>query len=81
MSTPGAYQATATSGSGCTVLYNAVVVTYPVVVATSTTSPTCPGGGDGTATGGAPGTAYTYRWNTAPVQTTATPAYITQVAN
>ncbi len=72
--TAGSYTCTITDANGC-VITRAVLITQPTPVtgSTTTTASTC-GNPNGTATvtpgGGTP--AYTYSWNTVPVQTTAT---------
>lgn len=71
----GSYVVTVTDGAGCTTTATVTIpVTPPIVVSVSSTSVSCFGGKDGTATaavfnGNSP---YTYVWNTTPAQTAAT---------
>jgi gliding motility-associated-like protein len=73
---PGTYTLLVTNGGGCTVT-DTVIITQPATALSATASQTnalCNGSSNGTATvNAAGGTApYTYIWNTAPAQTTAT---------
>ena len=69
----GTYTVTVTDSKGCTKTASVTITQPPVLNATALkTNVTCNGAADGTATvtasGGTP--AYTYSWNTTPVQTT-----------
>jgi gliding motility-associated-like protein len=70
--TSGTYTATITDANGCSSIIS-VSVTQPNALSatTSTTDALCNGGATGTATANASGGvgAYTYSWNTSPVQT------------
>ena len=71
----GSYTVTITDALGCTLSVNvSVPVTPAIIVSVSSTSVSCFGGKDGTASaavfnGNSP---YTYAWNTSPVQTATT---------
>ncbi len=71
----GTYYVSVKDGAGCTFI-STVIITQPVVLATTTThvNVACKGSATGTATadptGGTP--AYVYSWSTVPVQTTKT---------
>jgi len=86
----GTYNITITDANGC-IAATTVIITEPtpLVLAITQTDVSCTGGCDGTATvtpGGGTG-AYTYSWNTIPVQTTAIAAglcagtYVIQVTD
>ncbi len=72
---PGSYTVTVTDAHGCVTTTNITFVNPPQLTVTTTpTNVSCFGNCDGSATanpGGGTG-AYTYSWNTAPVQTTKT---------
>lgn len=72
----GTYTVTITDGTGCTGTANVSIGQPTVVVAsiTGSANETCLGANNGTATAGGSGGsgAYTYSWNTTPVQTTQT---------
>ncbi len=72
---PGTYTVTGTNINGCTKDTIITIASPPLpTLTTSQTAISCFGGNNGTATVTASGgtTPYTYRWNSAPVQTTAT---------
>lgn len=76
---PGTYTVTVTDADGCTSTASTTITQPTILNATITkTDVTCSGANDGTAavspTGGTPG--YTYRWNSVPIQTTATAIFL-----
>lgn len=74
----GTYSVTVTDANGCTATASAVIKQPPAIRDSliDSTEVLCFGGNNGIATvgvkGGTPGAGYTFSWNTAPVQTTAT---------